>query len=624
MRMRLILLVAVAGLDAVWLLPSQNVPKIAFENVIERCGITYEMHNSVTPQKHQVETMLAGVAVFDYNNDGLPDIYFVNGAKLPEMDKSSPAYYNRLYRNNGDGTFTDVTEKAGLQGAGYGMGVATGDYDNDGSEDLYIASVNHNQLFHNNGDGTFTDVTARAGVAGVHPKLGKTWGISAGWFDYDNDGMLDLIVINYVHWSVETEPPCKVGEIRAYCSPNSYTGQPNILYHNNGDGTFTDVSVKSGIDKLIGKGMGVAFADYDNDGYTDMFISNDTLRNFLLHNNRDGTFSETAILSGVSYNENGKSIAGMGTDFRDVDNDGQPDIFVAAMVGDTFPLFRNRGRDFADITSSSGVARATAGITAWGNGIYDLDNDGYKDLFATCASILDNSDEIDHLPAKQPNLVLRNLGAARGPVRFADVSKEAGPSFQVPAAHRGVAFGDFNNDGKIDAVVVVQNARPEIWMNRSPGGNHWLILNLVGTRSNRDGLGARVKISPNVGGPQWNHATTATGFSTSSDKRVHFGLGAATEARIEIVWPSGIVQGLANVKADQVLTVHEEGAAGPPRARCPIQQLPAGKTALYACSYLRPIATRRAGKSRSFFLPCRIDPPSARHARHQTTFGGIT
>lgn len=563
MSTRPILGVVVTGLAAVWLLPSQSEPKIVFENVVERSGIAYRMHNSATPQRHQVETMLAGVAVFDYNNDGLPDIYFVNGAKLPELDKADPVYHNQLYRNNGDGTFTDVTEKAGLQGVGYGMGVAVGDYDNDGYEDLYIASVNQNQLFHNNGDGTFTDVTAKAGVAGVHPKLGKTWGISAGWFDYDNDGLLDLIVINYVNWSLETEPPCKVGEIRAYCSPNSYAGQPNILYHNNGDGTFTDLSVKSGIDKLIGKGMGVAFADYDNDGYTDMFISNDTFRNFLLHNNRDGTFSETAILSGVAYNENGKSIAGMGADFRDIDNDGRPDIFVAAMVGDTFPVFRNRGRDFADITSSSGVARATARRTAWGNGIYDFDNDGNKDLFATCASILDNSDEIDHLPAKQPNLVLRNLGAASGRVQFADGSKEAGASFQVPAAHRGVAFGDFNNDGKVDAVVVVQNARPELWMNRSPGGNHWLILNLEGTRSNRDGLGARVKITPNVGGPQWNHATTATGFSTSSDKRVHFGLSTATTAKIEITWPSGIQQVLMGVKSDQVLTVREAGAVLP-------------------------------------------------------------
>jgi hypothetical protein len=558
-----ICIVAILGFAAVWLLRSQSSPTIVFENTIARSGIDYAMHNSVTPQRHQVETMLAGVAVFDYNNDGLPDIYFVNGAQLPQMDKSDPAYHNRLYRNNGDGTFTDVTEKAGLAGAGYGMGVAVGDYDNDGFEDVYIAGVNRNQLFHNNGDGTFTDVTAKAGVDGIHPRLGKTFGISAGWFDYDNDGLLDLIVINYVNWDIAHEPPCTVGMSRSYCSPDNYTGEPNILYHNNGDGTFTDVSAQSGIDKMIGKGMGVAFADYDNDGYTDVFISNDTFRNFLLHNNRDGTFSERGIESGVAYNENGRSIAGMGTDFQDIDNDGRPDIFVVGMLGDTFPLFLNRGRGFSDVTSSSGVARATVGVTAWGAGVYDFDNDGNKDLFAACASILDNSEEIDHKPSKRPNLVLRNLGAAGGSLRFADVSKEAGASFQAPGAHRGVAFGDFNNDGKIDAIVVLQNAKPELWMNRSPGANHWLLLKLVGTKSNRDGLGARVKISPNIGGPQWNHATTATGYSSSSDKRVHFGLGAATTARIEILWPSGIHQVLPSVKADRVLTIREKGPLPP-------------------------------------------------------------
>jgi enediyne biosynthesis protein E4 len=289
-----------------------------------------------------------------------------------------------------------------------------------------------------------------------------------------------------------------------------------------------------------------------------MFVSNDTFRNFLFHNNGNGTFSEVAILNGVAYNENGKSIAGMGTDFRDLDNDGLPDIFVVGMVGDTFPLFRNHGHDFSDVTGISGVARATAGLTAWGSGIFDFDDDGHKDLFAACASILDNADEVEHLPAKLPNLILRNVASQGGPMRFADVSKDAGPSFQVPAAHRGVAFGDLNNDGKIDAVVVVQNARPEIWLNRSENANHWLILNLVGSKSNRDGLGARIKITPNSGGPQWNHATTATGFSSASDKRVHFGLGAATRVdKLEIAWPSGIRQTLANVGTDQILTVHE-------------------------------------------------------------------
>lgn len=543
---------------ALCLSPQKQAPKIVFENILKTSGIRYVTDNSATSNKHQVETMLAGVAVFDYNNDGLPDIYFVNGARLPEMDKSDPRYFNRLYRNDGNGRFTDVTEGAGVRGEGYGMGVAAGDYDNDGNVDLFIAGVNRNQLFHNNGDGTFTDVTAKAGLQGMHPKLGKTFSISAGWFDYDNDGLLDLIVINYIRWDIDHEPECKTGSIRAYCSPNSYQGEPDMLFHNNGDGTFTDVSESSGIGKLIGKGMGIAFADYDDDGFTDLFVSNDTFRNFLFHNNGNGTFSELAIVSGVAYNENGKSIAGMGTDFRDIDNDGRPDIFVVGMFGDTFPLFRNTGKGFWDITSTSGVARATASQTAWGAGIVDFDNDGFKDLFASSASILDNSEETDHLPSKLPNLVMRNLGNGH----FADVSRDAGLSFQVPESHRGVAFGDLNNDGKIDAVVTALNAPPEIFINRSPEPNHWLLIRLVGTTSNRDGLGAKIKITTAGGFLQYNHATTSTGMSASSDRRVHFGLGTATRIdKLEVAWPSGIRQTLSNVAADQILTIKETAAA---------------------------------------------------------------
>jgi hypothetical protein len=542
---------------AICLLPQKQAPKIVFENILKSSGIRYVTDNSATSNKHQVETMLAGVAVFDYNNDGLPDIYFVNGARLPDMDKSDPRYFNRLYRNDGNGKFSDVTEAAGVRGEGYGMGVATADYDNDGNVDFFIAGVNRNELFHNNGNGTFTDVTAKASLQGIHTKLGKTFSISAGWFDYDNDGLLDLIVINYIRWDIDHEPECKTGNIRAYCSPNSYQGEPNMLFHNNGDGTFTDVSESSGIGKLIGKGMGVAFADYDGDGFTDVFVSNDTFRNFLFHNNGNGTFSELAIVGGVAYNENGKSIAGMGTDFRDIDNDGRPDIFVVGMVGDTFPLFRNTGKGFWDITSTSGVARATASRTAWGAGIVDFDNDGFKDLFAACASILDNSEVTDHLPSKLPNLVLRNLGNGH----FADVSQDAGPSFQVPESHRGVAFGDLNNDGKIDAVVTALNASPEIFVNRSPEPNHWLLIRLVGTKSNRDGLGANIKITTAGGALQYNHATTSTGMSGSSDRRIHFGLGTATRIdKLEVAWPSGIRQTLINVAADQILTIKEPAA----------------------------------------------------------------
>jgi len=544
-----------AALLAVAAPPPQTTDStIRFENIVESSGIAFVMDNYVTPEKHQVETMLAGVAVFDYNNDGLLDIYFANGAKLPFMDKSDPRFWNRLYRNNGDGTFTDVTEKAGVKGKGYSMGVAVGDYDNDGCEDLYITGVNVNQLLHNNCNGTFTDVTEKAGLAGIDQEQGKIWAIGAGWFDYDNDGRLDLLVVNYVRWSIETEPACSSNKVRAYCSPDSYTGLPNMLFHNNGDGTFTDVSGKSGISKLVGKGMGVAFADYDGDGFMDAFISNDTYRNFLLHNEGNGTFTETGILNGVAYNENGKSIAAMGCDFRDVDNDGRPDIFVTGMIGDTWPLFRNRGRDFQDITGSSGIARASAGYTGWGAGMFDFDNDGWKDLFATRASILDNAEEVGNLPSKLPNAVFRNLGGRR----FADVSGQAGPSFQVPQRHRGAAFGDLNNDGKIDVVVVSQHVQPEIFINRSTNRNHWLIFDLRGVRSNRDGLGTRIVVTAGSL-TQYNHATTSVGYSTSSDRRVQFGLGSATLAdTVEIIWPSRIRQVLHNVKADQIVKIREE------------------------------------------------------------------
>jgi hypothetical protein len=527
---------------------------IEFENVIKASKIKFILKNSVSPQRYSIETMTGGVAVFDYNNDGFLDIFFTNGAAIPSLEKSDPSYYNRLFRNNGDGTFTDVTESAGLKGIGYSMGVAAGDYDNDGFVDLYVTGVNYNQLFHNNGDGTFTDVTAKASVSGIIPESGKAWSITAGWFDYNNDGLLDLFVVNYLDYDIHTAALCNQDGVPAYCSPNGFQGTHNILYRNNGDGTFTDVSAQSHISQYIGKGMGVAFADYDDDGFTDIFVSNDTFQNFLLHNNGDGTFTDVALEAGVAFTGNGKTVAGMGADFRDLDNDGKPEIFHTAMFGDTFPLYRNLGGgQFEDATSRAGLTTLTSRFTAWGTGAFDFDNDGRKDLFAATSDILDNADAVVHRPYALPNLLLRN----KGNLTFEDVSATAGAAFSVPAAHRGTAFGDFNNDGKIDIVVTVLNGPPELLMNRTRDQNHWIILKLVGVKSNRDGLGTKVKISTSHG-DQYNEATTAVGYNSSSDKRVHFGLGDATVIdKIELAWPSGVKQILNNVKADQILTVTE-------------------------------------------------------------------
>ncbi len=527
--------------------------RISFEDLIERSGIRFQLKNSISPQRYSIETMLGGVAVFDYNNDGLLDIFFTNGAAIPSLEKTDPSYWNRLYRNNGDGTFTDVTEQAGVKGVGYSMGVAAGDYDNDGFVDLYITGMNHNQLLHNNGDGTFTDVTDKAMVGGTTAGYGKPWAVAAGWFDSTNSGRLDLIVINYLDYNIANAKLCSIGNARTYCAPGNYKGTPNILYRNNGDGTFTDVSASSHIGQYVGKGMGLAFADYDNDGFTDIFVSNDTSPNFLLHNNGDGTFKDVALEQGVAYTSNGSFVAGMGAEFRDLNNDGLPDIFHTAMFGDTFPLYRNTGAQFDDVTNVSGMSAFSHRMTAWGTGAFDFDNDGHKDLFTAGGAILDNEMEVLHRLTLQPDGLLRN----NGNFNFTDVSATAGDAFLSPRLHRGAAFGSFNNDGKIDIVVSTINDKPQLLMNRTTNGNHWIILKLMGTKDNRDGLGTKVKITT-AEGVQYNHATTAVGYSSSSDKRVHFGLGkAAMIDKIELSWPTGVKQVLTHVKADQVLTVVE-------------------------------------------------------------------
>ena len=527
--------------------------KISFEDLLGTSKIGFQLKNSISPQRYSIETMMGGVAVLDYDNDGLLDIFFTNGASIPSLEKSDSSYFNRLYRNNGDGTFSDVTEKAGLKGIGYSMGAAAGDYDNDGYVDLYVAGFNHNQLMHNNGDGTFKDVTEKAGVVGNVPGMGKAWAVTAGWFDYDNDGLLDLLVINYLKYDIANCKLCEIKGIRTYCSPGNFEGTPNILYKNNGDGTFTDVSERSHLAKYIGKGMGVAFADYDNDGFMDVFVSNDTWPNFLLHNNGDGTFKDVALETGTDYTSDGSAVAGMGAEFRDLNNDGLPDIFHTAMVTDGFPLYKNTGGQFEDITNISGLSAFSRRLTAWGTGAFDFDNDGYKDLFTANAAILDNEMEVVNRPYRMPAGLLRN----NGDFTFTDLSASAGSSFADPRAHRGAAFADFNNDGKIDIIVTALNDKPQLFLNRSKNENHWIILNLIGTKDNRDGIGTKIKLST-TNGVQYNHATTAVGYSSSSDKRVHFGVGNATVIdKIELQWPSGVKQVLLHVKADQVLTITE-------------------------------------------------------------------
>jgi hypothetical protein len=419
--------------------------------------------------------------------------------------------------------------------------------------DLYVAGVNHNQLLHNNGDGTFTDVTVKAGVEGTLPGRGKAWAVTAGWFDYDNDGLLDLLVVNYLDYDIRTAPQCHFETVTIYCSPDDFHPLPNILYHNNGDGTFTDVSQSSRIARYAGKGMGVAFADYDNDGFVDVFLSNDTFPNYLLHNNGDGTFTDVALVAGVAFTGSGKTVAGMGTDFRDLNNDGKPDIFHTAMFGDTFPLYRNLGGgQFEDATYTAGLG-FTSQLTGWSVGAFDFDNDGYKDLFSANAAILDNSANVQHQPFKLPNGLFRN----RGGFAFEDLSATAGADFALPEAHRGAAFGDLNNDGKIDAVVTVLDGPPQILMNRSANQNHWIILQLTGTKSNRDGLGTKVKITT-AHGVQYNTATTAVGYNSASDKRVYFGLGPSGMIdKIELTWPSGTRQTLVNIRANRILSVKE-------------------------------------------------------------------
>ena len=534
-----------------------------FSDSREKARIHFRHQGSPTKEKYLIETMGGGVAVFDYNNDDRLDIFFVNGGKLRDpmppgsvVGRSEAEYFNRMYRNNGDGTFTDVTGESGLTGAfegRYGMGAATGDFDNDGFTDLYVTNFGTNTLYRNSGDGTFRDVTKTSGVQG------GGWSASAGFFDFDNDGWLDLFVTRYLDWDLSKHVSCTIPSVvsfKAYCPPTKFKPVSNLLYRNNGNGTFSNISSPAGISKVLGKGLGVAFNDYNQDGFTDICVANDSVPQFLFHNNGDGTFTERGLELGLAFNEDGKDFSGMGIDFSDFDNDGLPDVIITNLSKEMYALYRNEGhRRFTYVTRRSQLGRISIFMSGWGTRFIDYDHDGWKDLFVAQGHVMDNIERIDpQLSYLQAPLMCRN---DKG--KLEDVSDQSGSPFFRQVAGRGAAFGDLDNDGDLDIVVGTLNDFPLVlYSNASELLGHWLLIKLRGTVSNRDGIGAKVKIEGVSGPSQAMVVSTAGSYLSSSDKRVHFGLGADDHVkRIEVCWPSGFHQELKDVKANQVLTVIE-------------------------------------------------------------------
>jgi hypothetical protein len=540
---------AIIGLSSLALAQQSNAP-IQFQLTT----LPFQVDGSPTKAKNMPETMAGGVAVFDYNGDGRPDIFFTNGADIATLKKTSAKYSNRLFRNDGNGKFTDVTAQAGLAGKGFDIGVAVGDYDNDGHPDLFVAGVHGNTLYHNNGNGSFTDVTKQAGLdQWADPEYGPLWSVAAVWVDVNNDGLLDLFVVNYLQWSYSDQPRCITENTAEYCHPRYFKGQPNQLFINQGNGTFKDASKEWGIREQVGKGMGAGIADYDLDGKPDIFVTNDAEYNFLFHN-LGSKFEEVAFQTNVALAEDAAFISGMGLDFRDIDNDGYPDIGYVALKGQTFPIYRNTGKgDFIDITSPSGIRAGSMKMSGFGAAFYDFDNDGWKDFFVTRGNV--TSSWPPGYAFGEPNAVFRNPGA--GGAKWAAYVAEAGFTDATIARHRGCAFGDFDGDGRIDIVATSVDRPAELWMNRSPHAGHWLDIALTGVKSNRDGIGARIKVVTKAGA-QYNHQTSSVGYASSSLGPVHFGLGAETRALIvEITWPSGIVQKLENVSAERIVKVTE-------------------------------------------------------------------
>jgi len=521
-----------------------------YEDVTDKANLHFRHSFGEQKLSSILEATGSGCVWFDYNNDGLLDLYVLSGRYLEGVTNHSKSdgvdATNHLYRNNGDGTFTDVTAQAGVAGKGFAMGVTVGDYDNDGFEDVYVTNWNSAILYHNNGDSTFTDVTEKAGVQNNH------FGVGAAFLDYDRDGRLDLFVGNYLKFDPNAKKPYYPAE--AFAGPLDYEGDANRLFHNNGDGTFTDVSEKAGIANSAGRAMGVTVGDYDNDGWPDIYIANDAMESYLYHNNHDGAFTNVALDQGVAYGTNGDTPSAMGPIFADYNNDGALDLFVSDMR--YHRLFRNSLKEgfFIDTTLESGIAQMSGQYVGWGDAILDFDNDGWKDVFVVNGGL--------HWLVPMEDSLLRNNGNGT----FTDVSAEAGPYFQTKSVGRGGCFADYDNDGWTDAFIVVLGGKGILVHAKPPASprNHWLTLKLVGTVSNRDGFGARVEatagdlhqVVENV--PQ-------SGYLSQNDPRPHFGLGPHAEVDVlTIRWPSGAVQTLNYVKADQILAVTEPGERKPP------------------------------------------------------------
>jgi hypothetical protein len=531
---------------------------VTFTNITDQGKIDFKHRGSPTSNKYLLETMGGGVAIFDYDNDGRMDLFFTNGALLRDPmpketmpDKSDPGFWNRLYHQKADGTFEDVTTHAGVKGQGYSMGVAAADYDNDGFIDLYVTGYGANCLYRNNGDGTFYDITKKLGVAG------GGWSSSAGWIDYDRDGRLDLFVARYLEWDFEkgsilcgdTRPG-----FRAYCHPDNFKGAANLLYHQKPDGTFEDVSVKAGIADPDGKALGIAFADFDNDSWPDIFVANDSVRQSLYHNKGNGAFEDIAVDSGAGYDENGKTFAGMGVDAADYDNDGWPDVFITTLSNETYPLYHNNGDlSFYWATNSSAVGQISLPYSGWGTRFVDLDNDGLRDIFVAQSHVLDTIEKsTSYLKYKQTPLLMRNTGKG-----FVNVSATAGAAFNVSIAARGAAFGDLNNDGQTDVVISELNGAPVILRNHGTK-NNWLGIRLAGVKSNRQGIGARVVIEDGNGRKQVFDVSTAGSYLSANDARLIVGLGTANAIKsIEVNWPTGQKQIVTTPEINRYLTITE-------------------------------------------------------------------